>query len=577
MANNYPTIRPTLSHNYAGMGVLPPDVTFTRASQSGGYYDGKTVAKAEENLFINSVWAGAVSGTPGTVPTSWTSVLNGGSLAVSGAAIEFTALTGTRQAIAQTITVVAGQVITASIDVDAASGTGTDAIAIFEVVSGATLTGTTQILVSGGTGRKSLSATCTVGGTIRVRFGAAVNTNAATDCVVTLKAPQIEIRSFATAYTPTTTAPITNYIPKMLFAPANVPVFDHNPVTGESLGLSVWEARTNLLLRSQEFETTWTNEESSEATNVAIAPDGTLTADRLIPNTNNVGHWINQTVTVTAVAHTFSFFAKPDGYSVVQVLNSNSGSDRINFNLATGIVGSASAAYTGTMTNVGNGWYRCSATFTPIVGTAGWARIGIVPDSTSARAAAFAGNGTSGVLIWGAQLEAGSFATPYIPTVASTVARSADVPVMTGVNFSRWFNAAEGTFVVEGLSNNTGNARYVMTSNTSGDNRLMIYTDGASGITASATTNGVTQALLARTGLTITNFNKFAFSYKTDDFAAVGNGGAVGTDTLGVVPPAATLHIGVRENGATQLSGHLKSLSYYPTRLTNAQLQAVTA
>jgi hypothetical protein len=52
MANNFPTIRPSLNMNFAGTGVLPPDVTFTRASQSGGYYDGKTVVKAEENLLL---------------------------------------------------------------------------------------------------------------------------------------------------------------------------------------------------------------------------------------------------------------------------------------------------------------------------------------------------------------------------------------------------------------------------------------------------------------------------------------------------------------------------------------------
>ena len=134
----------------------------------------------------------------------------------------------------------------------------------------------------------------------------------------------------------------------------------------------------------------------------------------------------------------------------------------------------------------------------------------------------------------------------------------------------------QGCFYVQGSSNNPANARYLMTTSTAGDNRFMVYTDGASAITASVTTNGATQALLSRTGPTITNNNAFALSYNTDDFKAVANGGVVGTDTAGVVPVANSLFIGLRDNGTAHLSGYIKRLTYYPQALTAANLQAIT-
>jgi hypothetical protein len=175
-----------------------------------------------------------------------------------------------------------------------------------------------------------------------------------------------------------------------------------------------------LLAFTEQFDNaSWSKQQSTVSANAGAAPDGTTTADKLIPSVVNDSHWVGQNVTVSSVAYTFSFYAKADGYSIVQILNSNSANDRINFDLSNGTVGSA-LNYTGTITDVGSGRYRCTATFTASAGTAAWARIGIVPDSTSLRGAAFAGDGTSGVLIWGAQLELGSTATGYQRVGASS-------------------------------------------------------------------------------------------------------------------------------------------------------------
>lgn len=576
MANNLPTIKPSLNLQFANTNAIPPDVTFTRASTSGGYYDGRTVVKAEENLYINSVWAGAVTGNPGTMPTSWTSVLSG-LITVSGSAIQFTALTGSRTAIAQNIIVLAGDVLTFSMDVSAATGTGTDALAIFEVVSGAVLSGSTKILVSDGAGRKTCSTTVTTGGTIRVRVGASVEVNATTDCVATLTSPQIEKRSFATAYTPTTTQQITNYIPKMLFAATNVPVIDHNPATGERLGLAIWEARTNLLLYSQEFDNAyWTKTNISASASQIIAPDGTLTADSITEDTASGFHILQRLFTTTAVIYSLTIFAKAGTRNWFQLrITDGTNLHAGFFNLSTGVVGTVTSGVVAAITPVGNGWYRCSITppSAVLASASGYMQYGLGSADNTPN---YTGNGTGKIYIWGAQLEVGSFATPYIPTVASTVARSADAAVMTGVNFTRWFNNAQGCLVIDAVSVNAGSSTATITALGSADanNRILVIsrTSGVTGSFASATANGSTQAELNGTHAAS---NKVAVSYAVNDYKGCLNGGAVSTDTTALVPVLNTLTIGATVG--TVFSGYYKSIQYYPIALTSAQLQAVTA
>jgi hypothetical protein len=316
-----------------------------------------------------------------------------------------------------------------------------------------------------------------------------------------------------------------------------------------------------LLERSEEFDDAyWTKTNATILANQIISPDGTLTADGIITtgSPTQLGRFINLT---SGIPYTLSVFAKKNTSETLQlVIDINGGAGLFSFfNLNTGTVTTTGAGVTrAAISDVGNGWYRCLVVATTTT-------VGNTPTIRG-----------SGIYIWGAQLESGAFASPYTPTVASQVTRVADSAVMTGVNFSSWFNPEQGCFYVQGSSNNTTNGRYLMTTATAGDNRFMVYTDGASVITGSVITNGATQALLSRTGLTITNNNAFALSYNTDDFKAVGNGGVVGTDTAGVVPVANTLFIGQRETGSAQISGYIRRLTYYPQALTSANLQAVT-
>jgi hypothetical protein len=594
MANNFPTIRPTLSHNYAGTGVLPPDVTFTRASSSGGYYDGKTVAKAEENLLIRSgdltqtvhfkdgVTAASATqiqatATAGPHLTHYNTAI-GGLLAGSGT-------------VTQTIRMSAGtyNLIQIFVANDPALG-----IANIDLTDGTIGTNTLAVTVTDmGSGVYDIKCTYTTSGTNRVLGVALVTSTSAARQqswtalgteTVNILFQQYEQRSFATAYTPTTTQPITNYIPKMLFAPANVPVFDHNPTTGEALGLSVWEARTNLLLRSQEFDNAyWTKTNASISANQIIAPDGTLTGDKLVENTANSTHFVERSISLSTAAHSFSVFAKKGERNFIWLRGVAAGALNVQawFNLDTGAVGTISAAGSGatrSIKNMGNGWYLCTLVIPSAVASAFEYRYGVTSaDNTTT----YTGDGVSGIYIWGAQLETGAFATPYIPTVASTVARSADVAVMTGVNFSRWYRADEGAFVVDAFARATpSSSRFALVvSDGTANNRIGMATRAATTTTGLQVVVGGSTVATCAVTVSADAFYKFAGSYAANDFNAAVNGTLATQDTLGGVPVVTSMTIGSNQAGdaTTTLNGYIKSLSYYPTRLTNAQLQAVTA
>jgi hypothetical protein len=345
------------------------------------------------------------------------------------------------------------------------------------------------------------------------------------------------------------------------------PRFDYDPVTLAAKGLLIEEARTNLLLQSQTFDTaTWSKSDATVTANATTAPDGTSTADKLAETATTAGHYLFQSAG-SAATHTASIYAKAAERSwiIVTVNSSNT-----FFNLSNGTVGSVPGGFTTAITDAGNGWYRCSVTATlPASGPI------VFSTSTGNNVTSYAGTAGSGIFLWGAQLEAGAFATSYIPTVASTVTRSADVATMTGTNFSSWYNATQGTFVAgfqtlqSGLMADTG---FVIGLDNSTSKRILYIASGAD----VATTFDGTLALGA-VGDVTGSISSSASAYTTSERAIVSNGGAVNTGSVAAGYSTATsLNIGQRSSGNV-LNGHIRQIAYYNTRLPNATLQTLTA
>ncbi len=366
-------------------------------------------------------------------------------------------------------------------------------------------------------------------------------------------------------------------------ATTDAPRFDHNPTTGESLGLLVEESRTNLLVQSEDFSTTWTTTRASVSTNEIAAPNGTTTADKLVEdNTATNTHFVQQAPNfVSGTTHTYSVYAKAAERTQIRIQGANQTTwpGDARFDLSNGTI-AATIAGTASIQAVGNGWYRCS-----ITATAGQsAATNIVHYLVSATAISYTGDGTSGIYLWGAQLEAGAFPTSYIPTTTATVTRSADVASISGSNFSAWYRQDEGTLFAEATSNHLHGGinqfpRIVSLSDGTTATRidlfyrvLLNYTDAGYSVIDS----NVSQA--SSNTNRQSNGTRLSVGYQIDNFAFAQAGSILGgaTDNSGTVPVVNQLSIGRRSGADFLLTGTIKRLTYWPTRLPDSTLQAIT-
>lgn len=371
---------------------------------------------------------------------------------------------------------------------------------------------------------------------------------------------------------------------------SNVARFDYDPVTLAAKGLLIEEARTNLLLQSQTLDNaSWGKGSSTVSANTATAPDGTVSADTLIPNNGTAlaSATVQQDISkaASATTYTVTVYAKEAGYNriLIRCQDSAGVTNRadVTVSLVNGSITSA-AAVAGTFTSASavvaaaaNGFYRVALTFTSSADTF-LRTLVFAQDST-----ATTGNGTSGIYLWGAQNEAGAFATSYIPTVASTVTRSADVATMTGTNFSSWYNQSAGTFVAEydSVAATIGPSTKAIASanDNTGNNRVYGYLANTGAPALLVTNGGATEANPLNSVIANATVAKSAWGYALNDFAIVTNGGTAATDATGMPPTAPNkLEIGNHLAGAP-INGHIRSIAYYNTRLPNAQLQSLTA
>jgi len=384
-------------------------------------------------------------------------------------------------------------------------------------------------------------------------------------------------------FTRASTATVTNSSGVIQSSAINDPRFDYDPVTLASKGLLIEEQRTNRTLYSEDFtQASWTKSLSAMAGTFTTAPDGTNTGAKWREDTSNNTHQLYAQSTLTAAAYTESWFlqaaertkvqvslgtaALAYGVSVIADLSAGTLSAVTNVGGHTG--GSA------TITSFGNGWYRVTLTATATAAT--WYSTLWMVTGTSTTS--YTGDGVSGIYVWGAQLEAGAFATSYIPTVASTVTRSADVATMTGTNFSSWYNQSEGTFIgnftaLQTVSGTSG--VFASTTGSANDEVYGYYSPTLATVRVAA--GGVQQANMTTASVSAGNTYKLAAAYKVNNFATSLSGGTVTTDTSGTVPTTSQLSIGARSAASGYINGYIRTIAYYNTRLPNATLQALTA
>jgi hypothetical protein len=351
--------------------------------------------------------------------------------------------------------------------------------------------------------------------------------------------------------------------------------------------LLVEPSAQNLALQSENFAITW-------------AQTGlNITSGFTSPSNNNSGTLIEATASTgrlrqtfaagltSGVTSTFSLFAKLGTQSsgVTLVFQEGTGTNPLSgvcqsFRLDTGAVGTSGtlgAGFTITRSNIenyGNGWYRCSLTV-QLSYTPSSANLTIRPTSTVTANLPVTASGDS-CYIFGAQLETGSVATSYIPTTAAAVTRNAEVITLSGA-VSGCIGQTEGTSYAEvDVRNFVTFSRIVSLSNGTSSNaiNLQLFLDGAvKNIRVGLTFLGSGQVdILAAMPNPV---NKIAVGYKQNDFVVYLNGASVGTNTSCSVPAMNKIDLG-NFNGGNIISDRIRAAALYTTRLTNAQLAALT-
>jgi hypothetical protein len=341
---------------------------------------------------------------------------------------------------------------------------------------------------------------------------------------------------------------------------ANLPRFDYNPNTLAPRGLLIEETRTNLFIQSQ-FQGNWTANAGTTTFlgTYVTSPDGTSNGRILNDTSAAAAAYVFQGVSFTSgTVYTLSVYVKK-GVSRYLALTSFTQSGRALFDLnnyslssVTGIVTSA------TITSVGGGWYRCTATMT--ASATGSNNLGFGDFEA----------GPTGDLyyIWGAQVEAGAFATSYIPTTTVSLTRNADDVTMTGTNFTSWYSASEGTFTST-FSAAASTASVLVTDAAGSGRPLYIVSGGVVRIfdgTAPINAGGTyTFGTVASAGS----------SYGGGTMSCALNGGTVGTGAFDGSMGTSGLYIGRNPAQPNEyIKGHIQKVAFYPMRFSDRQLQA---
>jgi len=350
-------------------------------------------------------------------------------------------------------------------------------------------------------------------------------------------------------------------------AAADEPRFDHDPETGESLGLLIEESRTNIAPYGNDMSN-YGSANMIKTANDDIAPDGTSTATRVEPAFNGPNNWyLDYSVGILSAGagtYTYSVWVKapddqPDNYygCRIAILNTTGGNTELTF-------------------PIGKTWRRISITKTYGASDPGSIRIHPIIFR------ALPGNAYDGyvvpdyVHVWGSQWEQASFPTSYIPTSGSTVTRQPDNAQITGTNFTDWYNATEGTIFTESniysLESSQNFTEFQIDDGTQ-TNRIFHYF-AQSNEAAKFQAWGSDVSTQDNSAIVNTDL-KHASSYNSSSYITCLNSSLSSTGTTGTQVALNEAHIGWNHS-SNYLNGHLKQLIYYPARISDIKLQQMT-
>ena len=353
----------------------------------------------------------------------------------------------------------------------------------------------------------------------------------------------------------------------------NVPRLTYQNGGGGCPSLLLEKQSTNLVSYSEDFSNaSWLNN-GTIVVNQAISPDGTQNADLFYATTGSVKR-VYKTATVTSsTAYSVSIFAKASGKNFIFITDIDN-SNEIWFNLSNGTFTSPIVG-TATMVDYGNGWYKCSYITTSTT-TTGYAYVGVSDTSGSFT---FTANGTDGVYLWGAQLEASSYPTSYIPTTSSSATRVADACFKTGI--SSLIGQTEGVIYIDVLASaqNVAGLTYgfFYLFGDATNNIQLYYISGILYIYVVASSSVVINSSTSQT-ITANTRYKIAMAYKSGQYALYVNGAQLLVNTASAVPAMSQFNFNATGFGAlaAETPNNYNEFVLFPTRLTNAELASLT-
>ena len=351
----------------------------------------------------------------------------------------------------------------------------------------------------------------------------------------------------------------------------NYPLLDG--VVQDNPALLLEPSRTNTQPYSEQFDNAaWTKGNSSISANQITSPDGSQTADKWIEASDtSVKHQLYDFSNISSAGtYHFSCFFKKNERTRIAMGSLSGGAEGAIFDLDNGTIVRASDGVTtaSEIQDYGNGWYRRIVTIV----TTGAVTVGFTLVS-SGTTTTYNGDGSSSVYLWGAMIEAGSYATSYIPTSGAAVPRAADVA--NGAGNSEVFNDSEGVLFAN-ISSLESDDNYISLSDGSTSNRLIfgydnnqfrVYKNGTNVFSTTSTPYNVRSL-----------FNKIALKYSNNQGTVIyANGFLIDTGSDNLTTSGLNEVAFDSGTGVQQFYGKTKEIGYYDAVLTDAELEALTS
>ena len=331
---------------------------------------------------------------------------------------------------------------------------------------------------------------------------------------------------------------------------------------------------TNLVTYSEAFDNAYWTKSGSSVVSGFISPDGTNNAYKLVEDTSTGEHIIYKVSIGYTSGSTlsYSFFAKKGERNVIQTFNFIGGgySNGANFDLSTGIV-SNEISGSGKMLELHNGWYRCEFTSLATVGqSATNVAFRILNDADENN---YTGDGTSGIYIFGAQIEALSYPTSYIATSGSTVTRAAETCNNSGN--SEVFNDSEGVLFLNLNTSDTSAVPVFSLSDGTFSNEIEFAYFGTNQWNVILRVGGANTSVIGTVNGDA--YSKFSVSYTSSNFKVFLNGFLIGSNTMASAFSGLNVLNFTLPNGINPFYGKTKEIGYYDTALTDAELETLTS